>query len=170
MKKIVVLLGIFMCALTAQSFATVAINSTVAVVNVQQVLQQSPKIKALNAKLQTQFKSRQEKLIAQQKALQEEVEKAKKDAVTMDAKDRDALQKKVDGDQADLVKEVGAFQKDLNAEQNKAMQSVLAELNGIISTLAKKGSYSLVLDSQAVVYAAEAADMTKEVAKEFDKK
>ena len=35
---------------------------------------------------------------------------------------------------------------------------------------AKKNNYTLVLDAQAVVYAADSADITKQVAGEFDKK
>ncbi len=50
------------------------------------------------------------------------------------------------------------------------MKGVLAQLNSIIASIAKKNNYSLVLDSQAVIYAADRSDITKEVSKEFDTK
>lgn len=142
--------------------------SNIAVVNVQQVLQQSPKIADINKKLQDQFKDRQQKLLAQQKALQDESDKFKQESPTMAQKDKDTMQKKISDDQAALVKQVTAFQQDLNKEQNKQMQSVLGQLNGIISDLAKKSNYSLVLDSQAVIYSKDSSDITKQVAKAFD--
>ena len=151
-----------------QAFAADA--PTIAVVNVQQVFQQSPKIADLNKKLQDQFKGRQQKLIAQQKSLQDEVDNYKKEEPTMSQAQKDTMQKKVAGDQAALSKDASAFQEDLNKEQNRVMKGVLAQLNSIISGLAKKNNYSLVLDAQAVIYATDAADITKQVSGEFDKK
>ena len=145
-------------------------KSAIAIVNVQQIFQQSPKIANLNKQLQSQFKGRQDKLLAQQKTLQDEVDKFKRESPTMSQKDKDALQKKIVDDQSSLSKDATAFQQDLGKEQNKIMKDVLAELNGIISGIAKKNSYSLVLDSQAVVYSSGSPDITKQVSSEFDKK
>ena len=79
------------------------------------------------------------------------------------------MQKKITDDQTSLSKDATAFQEDLSKEQNRIMKSVLSQLNDIISSIAKKNSYTLVLDSQAVVYATDSADITKQVASEFDK-
>lgn len=142
----------------------------VAVVNVQQVLQQSPRVAELSKKLEAQFKARQTKINDEQKALQDELDKFKKDSPTMSQKDRDATQKKIANDRSVLVKEVVAYQQDLQKEQNKIMQGILNDLNGIVSTIAKAQNYSLVLDSQAVIYATDGNDITKDVAKQFNGK
>ncbi len=173
MKKVLALISSVLLVGATQVYAadTAPLGlSNIAVVNVQQVLQQSPKIADINKKLQDQFKARQQKLLAQQKSLQDEMDKFKQESPTMAAKDKDAMQKKISDDQASLVKQVTAFQQDLNKEQNKQMQGVLGQLNSIISDLAKKSNYSLVLDSQAVIYAKDSSDITKQVAKEFDGK
>ena len=181
MKKVSALLSSLLLIASAQVFAatpaaTTATTTTdtstpkIAVVNVQQVLMQSSKVADVNTKLQNQFKPRQEKLTAQQKTLQDELDKYSKNSTTMSAKDRDTTEKKIADDKATFLKDAGAFQKEVNAEQNKAMQSILGQLSGIISDLAKKSNYTLVLDSQAVVYASDAADITKQVAKDFNKK
>ena len=141
----------------------------VAIVNVQQVLQQSPRVTALSKKLEDQFKDRQTKLNDDQKTLQDELDKFKKESPTMSQKDRDAMEKKITADRTDLVKRVVAYQQDLQKEQNKVMQGILADLNGIVSTIAKKSSYDLVLDSQAVVFSANGVDITKDVAAQFNK-
>lgn len=142
----------------------------VAVVNVQQVLQQSPRVAELSKKLESQFKARQTKIADQQKALQDELDKFKKESPTMSQKDRDSMQKKIANDRSDLVKQVVAYQQDLQKEQNKIMQGILNDLNGIVSTIAKAQNYSLVLDSQAVIYATDGNDITKEVTSKFNGK
>ena len=142
----------------------------IAIVNVQQILQQSPRVADLSKKLESQFKPRQTKIGDEQKALQDELDKFKKEEPTLTQKDRDATQKKIASERADLVKQVVAYQQDLQKEQNKIMQSILSDLNGIVTDLAKKDGYPLVLDSQAVIYAIGGNDITKEVAKEFNSK
>jgi outer membrane protein len=168
MKKVLALASALLLMGATQAFA--ADTSNIAVVNVQQVFQQSPKIAELNKKLQSQFKPRQDKLVAAQKTLQDELDKFKKESPTMSQKDKDNLQKKIVDDQSNLAKDASTFQQDLAKEQGKVMKGVLAELNEVISSLAKKNNYSLVLDSQAVIYAQDSSDITKEVSKEFDKK
>jgi outer membrane protein len=173
MKKL--LLVIASAALIGSASVMAATDTTanqpnIAVVNVQQLFQQSPRIAELNKKLQNQFKGRQDDLSSAQKSLQEEVDKYKKDAATMTEKEKDSLQKKIVADQSALSKKYSDFQQDLSKEQNKIMKSVLAQLNDVIKTLAKKNNYLMVLDAQAVIYSAGDNDITKQVQKEFDNK
>lgn len=165
MKKVLAVLSSILLFAGTQAYADTA---KIAVVNVQQVLLQSAKVAEVNTKLQDQFKPRQEKLAGEQKALQDEFDTFNKNSSTMKAADRDSQEKKLNDEKANFLKEAGAFQKEVNAEQNKAMQTILKQLSGIISDLAKKSGYSLVLDSQAVVYSADATDITKDVAKDFN--
>jgi outer membrane protein len=171
MKKVLAILGSVLLISGSSAYAADAAPApTIAVVNVQQLFQSSPKIADLNKQLQAKFKPRQDKLVAAQKALQDELDKYKKDAVTMTQKDKDSMQKKISDDQTNLQKDATAFQQDLNKEQSKIMKGVLADLNKIISDMAKSSNYQLVLDSQAVIYANDAADITKQVEKAFDSK
>lgn len=172
--KIVKKVSILASALLLAAGMNVAVAATttpkVAIVNVQQVLQQSPRVTALSKKLEDQFKARQSKLNDDQQALQTELDKFKKESPTMSQKARDAMEKKITADRTDLVKRVVAYQQDLQKEQNKVMQGILADLNGVVSNIAKKDSFSLVLDSQAVVFSADGVDITKDVASKFNSK
>ncbi|MCD6039096.1 MAG: skp [Gammaproteobacteria bacterium] len=172
MKKMWVMVGAISMITGTQAYAApdVSKQTKIAVVNVQQLFQQSPKIADLNKQLQNKFKPRQDKLIAAQKSLQEELDKFKKESATMSEKDRTAMQNKISDDQSELSKDAATFQEDLRKEQNKIMKNVLAQLNEIISSIAKKENDGLVLDSQAVIFAGEGYDITKEVSKEFDSK
>lgn len=154
----------------AEPATTAAPGLKVAVVNVQQVLQQSPRVSQISKNLETQFKARQAKIGEQQKALQDQLDKFKKESPTMSQKDREDMQKKIAADRSELVKQVVSYQQDLQKEQNKIMQGILTDLNSIVSVIAKKQSYSLVLDSQAVIYASDGADITKEVSSQFNQK
>jgi outer membrane protein len=145
-----------------------AADFKVAMVNVQQVLQQSPRVAALGKKLEAEFKDRQDKIGNEQKTFQDELDKFKKDAPNMSQKDRDNMQKKLAGERADLVKQVVAYQQDLQKEQSKIMQGILKDLNNVVANIAKQQSYSLVLDSQAVIYTQDGADITRDVAKQFN--
>lgn len=142
----------------------------VAVVNVQQILQQSPRVVELSKKLEAQFKNRQAKIGDDQKALQVELDKFKKESPTMAQKQRDDIQKKIASERSNLVKKVVSYQQDLQKEQNKIMQGILTDLNGIVSNIAKNQAYALVLDSQAVIYASDNKDITSDVSKEFNSK
>ena len=153
----------------ADAAATPMPQIKVAVVNVQQVLQQSPKVAELSKKLESQFKPRQTKIGDEQKVLQDELDKFKKDSPTMSQKERDDMQKKIATDRSELVKKVVAYQQDLQKEQNKIMQGILGDLNGIVSKIAKNQNYVLVLDAQAVIFASDGNDITKDVAKQFNK-
>lgn len=170
-KKIGILAGVAMLASGAGVCqAQDAAQLKVAVVNVQQVLQQSPRVAALSKNLEAQFKGRQTSIGDQQTALQGEMDKYKKDAPTMSQADKASMEKKISTDRADLVKKVVAYQQDLQKEQNKIMQGILGDINGIVSGIAKNQSYNLVLDAQAVIYAADGADITADVAKQFNAK
>ncbi len=158
--------GIEVCQATEATPAQIK----VAIVNVQQVLQQSPRVAQLSKKLEGEFKTRQAKISDEQQALQVEMDKFKKESPTMSQKDKDSAQKKISNDRADLLKKVVAYQKDLQSEQNKVMQGILSDLNGIVSSIAKNQSYSLVFDSQAVIYAGQGNDITKDVASQFNNK
>ncbi len=65
-----------------------AFSIKVAVVNVQQVLQQSPRVAEVSKKLEGEFKNRQAKINDEQKSLQDELDKFKKESPTMTQKDQ----------------------------------------------------------------------------------
>ncbi|HVE44801.1 MAG TPA: OmpH family outer membrane protein [Gammaproteobacteria bacterium] len=142
----------------------------VAVLNVQSVLEGSKYVDDLRKKLEGQFRGRQTAINNEQKTLQDEIDKLKKDEPTMGQKEKDAAEKKISNERAGLVKEVVSYQKDLQTEQQKIMKGILAKLNAIVSSLANKKSYYLVLDSQAVVFAKDGVDLTKDVSDQFNGK
>lgn len=168
-KKVSVLAATLIVA-AGVNVAMAADAAKVAIVNVQQILQQSPRVTALSKKLEDQFKERQTKLNNDQQTLQTELDKFKKESPTMSDQARKDMEKKINDERTELVKRVVAYQQDLQKEQNKVMQGIIADLNGVVSAIAKQSSYSLVLDAQAVVFSTDATDITKDVAAKFNAK
>lgn len=170
-KKIAVLAGVMMLSsIGVAHAATQSADIKVAIVNVQELLQKSPRVANLSKKLESQFKARQDKIGQEQKALQDELDKFKKESPTMSKSQKDKMEKKITDERSVLVKKVVDYQQDLQKEQNKVMQNILGDLNGIVSNIAKSQNYNLVLDSQAVIYAGDGNDITKEVEKQFNSK
>lgn len=172
-KKTGILMGAFLLAAGVEVCHADAANPMkVAVVNVQQVLQQSPRVTEVGKKLEGEFKARQAKIGDEQKSLQDMMEKFKKESPTMSQKDKDAMQKKIAADRSALVTKVVAYQQDLQKEQTKVMQNIMGDLNGVVTTIAKNQNYALVLDAQAVIYPASGGgnDITSEVTKQFNSK
>lgn len=170
--KIVKKVSLFVGAVALATGMTVcqAEEMKVAVVNVQQVLQQSPRVAAMSKKLEGQFKDRQTSINSQQKSLQDELDTFKKEAPTMSDAQRKSTEKKLTDERAGLIKQVVAYQQDLQKEQGKVMQNILGDLNSVVSGIAKSSAYTLVLDSQAVVYPGNSTDITKQVATQFNAK
>jgi len=173
--KIVKKIGILVSSLLLVAGTCQAANAAatpgdlkVAVVNVQQVLQQSPRVTQLSKKLEGEFKDRQAKIGDEQKALQDMMDKFKQESPTMSQKDKDAMQKTITANRSALVAKVVAYQQDLQKQQTKIMQGVLSDLNGIVTSIAKSQNYALVLDAQAVIYSMNGNDITKDVAKQFN--
>ncbi|HEX4044825.1 MAG TPA: OmpH family outer membrane protein, partial [Gammaproteobacteria bacterium] len=106
----------------------------------------------------------------EQQALQAEMDKFKKDAPTLSQKDKDATQKKIANERADLVKQVVSYQQDLQKAQNQAMQKIMGDLNTIVTSIANAQNFDLILDTQAVLYVkgTKGSDITKDVAKQFN--
>lgn len=174
MKKFARQLTTLVAAVAISGFASVSfaeeVANKVATVNIQQVLQQSQRVASLSKKLEEQFKPRQQKLNDQQKSLQDEIEKFRKTGKTMSQKDQESAQKKINDDRADFLKQAMAYQQDVNKEQAKIMQGIQGDINTIVGDIAKKSSYNMVLDAQAVIFAANSVDITKDVEKAFNDK
>ncbi|MFN3235333.1 MAG: OmpH family outer membrane protein [Gammaproteobacteria bacterium] len=168
MKKLIAIMAVVVMALGV-SVANAADDSKIAVVNVGKILHSSAKVKKATDQLKSEFSSRQKKIKAMQGDLQTELDKMKKDASVMSTSDRKKLEDKITTDRQNLIQQISAFQKDLNAAQQKAMKQVFDQLNGVISSVAKKGGYNMVLDKQFVIYSTSTYDITDEVQTAFSK-
>lgn len=137
----------------------------VGVINLADVLKNSPQMKAAADKLRKEFKPRQEKIMAAQKTFEANQAKLKRDAAVMSATDKTALQAKVSDEQRDLQRMQEDYMQDLQAAQQAMMQTVLKKLDGIVQSIAAKNGYDLILQRNSVAFASQRVDITPEVLK-----
>lgn len=169
MKKILlsvvsaVVLSLF--AMTAS-----ADNLKVGVVDMQQILQKAPQITVINEQLTKQFKPRQDKIVAAQKALQDEINNLNKNGAVMNVKDRNKLQDKVIQDRSDLQGTIVTFQRDLSNAQNQSLQTFNTQLGAVVGDIAKKNMLDIVIQRASTLYAKDSLDITKQVLDELNKK
>jgi outer membrane protein len=153
------------CLLLVTTLASA--DSKIAVIDVQQILQKSPQMAAINDQLTKQFKPRQDKLAAAQKALQDESDNLNRNAATMNVNDRNKLQDKILADKANFEASAVAFRRDLADAQNRDLQGFMNKLSAVVNSIAKSGNYDLILQRSGVPYAKDNMDITAQVLKQL---
>ncbi len=138
-------------------------NLKVGIIDVQQIMQKSPQIAVVNEQLTKEFKPRQDKIIASQKSLQDEIDKLNRNGSVMSPVDRNKLQDQIDADKSSLQSMSVAFQRDLSTAQNQAMQGFMSQLTADVNNIAKTQNYDLILQRSGVPYANPKLDITSEV-------
>lgn len=149
--------------LALSSPIAMAADMKLGVVDLRQVLQKSAQMAALNKQLETQFKPREDKIKAAQKALQADEDKFKKEESTMSASDKSKLQDKIIAERTALQGLVATFQQDLGTAQNQGMQKLLTDAGAVIADLGKKDDYTLIVSKEAAFYSKDGMDMTAKV-------
>ena len=141
----------------------------IGVLDMQQIMQKSSQVQAINHQLENQYKPRQMKIIAAQKELRSEVERFRQNSTTMSSKDRDQAQKKVAQDNDNLNRMVASFQQDLGNAQNQGRKKLFADLNAAIRQVAAQGKYNMILLRGSLLYADDNLNVTDAVMKILNK-
>lgn len=136
---------------------------TVGVIDLAQVLQNSPQMKKAADKLKAEFKPRQERIAAMQEDMQKNQDKIKRDSSVMSQVDLQALQDKVVNERRDLQRMQEDYMQDLQAAQQQAMQGVLQGIDKIVQNIASQGHYDLILQKNSVAFASQRVDITPQV-------
>lgn len=140
------------------------------VLDLQQIMQKSNQIASLNKQLTNEFKPRQDKILALQKDLQAESDQLSRNSATMTESDRNKLQDKIIADRANLQGMMLSFQRDVNTAQNQAMQKFMTQLNAVVSTVANKNNFDVVLQRAGVPFVKNNLDITDQVLTEMNKR
>ena len=146
--------------LSSASFATL---TKIGVVDMQKVMQSTPKMKALQQRLEKDFMPRRDKLVKMEEQLKVDMEKFKRDSAVMSDSEKKELQSKIMQTRQSFEKEGQAYQKDLSEQHNKSVQALYEKVKTIVDSIAQKGQYDLVLQKDAAPYSASKLDITDQV-------
>lgn len=145
--------------------ATSAFAATkVGVVDLQKVIQESAKAKAMNAAMLKKFKPARDALQANNEKWQADVKKYQRDMSVMTAKQKKDRQAALKKEQQTYLKKAEKFQTQYMAEQKKNVDNLQAAIKKALAAVAKKGDYSMILLKQAAPYVADdSMDVTEQV-------
>jgi len=164
MKRILTLLSTMVLSAGIMSGALAADPTLkVGIIDSAAIAQKSPDVKATNEKLKAQFKPRQDKLMAAEKSLKEEMAKLDRERTTLSASDVTALEQKILKDRRDLERQGQDFQQDVMAANNELMKSFSSKLEAAVKKVAQAGGYDIILDKSSVPYVSERALITQKV-------
>lgn len=140
-------------------------DAKIAVVDMQNLLQNSASAKKIGEQMRAKFADRQKQIADMQKQVQADVAKLKKGTSTMQAKDLADLKTKVNKETVNLQQMQAKFFQDVGVERNKAMQDFYGKLQGVVADVAKKDGYTLVMPKRLTLYTQDNADITPQVQK-----
>ncbi len=146
----------------ASALPAAAQDLKIGVVNVSLLMDRAPQTKAAMDALQDEFAPRQREILAKQTELQEQVEKAQKDASVMSETERRNAEKTVRDLQREVTRLDTEFREDLNLRQNEELAKLQRSILGEVQTYAQAEGYDIVV-GDGVLFASTAANITEEV-------
>lgn len=171
MNKTIMFACLFAFASVAHA-ATEKPSSTtrVGLIRMQEAIKDTKDGKKAETTLRKEIEERQKKLQAEGQKIQAAMEELRKQGMVMDEKSRAekeaAIQKQVMGFEESKARNQQEFQK----RDQEISEPIIKKLRGIVSELAKEKGYTLVIDTNSVVYAETSDDITAEVIKRYDAK
>lgn len=165
MKKVSLLVGVCLAALWSIS----SLAAGVAVIDMQQIFQNSKQVKQINDGLEKQFATQKQDVDKLGKELQANIDKYKKDQTVMDPKAANALKDNIRDQEQKLQQQQTDLQRQLFEAQNKSMTQFLDKIKGIVKGMAASQDFDVVLPKNALLYSKDNLDITAKVLDALDK-
>ncbi|MEE2836294.1 MAG: OmpH family outer membrane protein [Myxococcota bacterium] len=169
MMNILRLSLIGLCVSAAPALAQQS-DSKIGIVRLQDALTGCKEGKAARSKLQADFRGKQNQLKNREAALKRRYEQLEKQ------KNSGAPEQKLREDLASFQKSVleaqqlrAKLQQDLAEKEADLTRKILAKMKPLISKIARKGGYTVILDAGQVLHAPEDLDVTDKLIRLYDK-
>lgn len=159
MKRFLLFVVLFL-SLISSSYAELKIGF----VKVDQILKDAPQATESNKKLESEFKTRTEKLKKEISDLNKKEQNYKKESITMSDADKEKKQKQLQQVRIDLQRTERELREDIDLRRREEINKLQNKVTEVIELLAKKEKYDLILYT-GVAYASDNADMTPLVLK-----
>ena len=168
MKKIIVLVFVWMCALTLAQGTSIAADVKIGVIDTQKIMRDSKGakkardilMKDLEAK-RAQFKSEED----QARKLEEEL---KRDGQAMEAKARQEKAEKLEKELKELSRLKSDLEEDFRKKEADLTRKIFADISGIVKDFQKKEKFTVILEKRLVVAAEDSIDVTDKVIGLYD--
>ena len=135
-------------------------------VRVDQILKDAPQATESNKKLETEFKSRTEKLKKQISDLNENEKDYKKNSLTMSDIEKEKNQKKLQQTRIDIQRSERELREDIDLRRREEITKLQNKVTKVIESLAEKDKFDLILYT-GVAYSSDKIDITPLILKEL---
>ncbi|WP_331828284.1 OmpH family outer membrane protein [Candidatus Blochmannia sp. SNP] len=139
----------------------------IAIVNISNIFQQSSQRAKIIKQLEYEFKDRATELEKMEHDLQMKIQTLQQDGATMKAIERSELEKSLINQREIFSNKAKEFQQDNHSRQTEERDKILNIIHNVVSNVAKKENYDIVIDANAIVYYnAHITDITNSVMKQ----
>lgn len=152
-------------AVFAAPTMAVAADAKVAVVRFDDAVRASPQYKVADQKMTAEFQKRKSDLEAQSKQFESDVEKFKRDRVTVSPDAAAKTEKDLAARQVDLSQAGRKFQEDAQTRQRELTNEVVSKVRDAVVAVAKEKSLDVVVADP--VFANTSFDITDDVVKKL---
>lgn len=149
--------------------SAMAFEQKIAVVNVQEAINQIPQSAALMQALEAEFKDEKAVIEQLQKDLTFEDENLKRNGSLMSEKETKKLQEKIAKLYQQYQGKVKEFQQKVTQRKNVETNKLFALVTQVVDNIAAKEKYDLVISKQAVVFSKPAINITSKVVDQVSK-
>lgn len=146
----------------------IADGAKIGVVDLQKIMQTSPQMKAIQQKLENQFKPRRDKLVAIEENLKKDMEEFKRDSAVMSQTQKKDLEKKIVTKQQSFERQGQQYQQELSTAHNEAMEDLYGKIRKAITKVADSEKYDIVLQKDAAPFSVDKLDITANVMKNIN--
>ena len=170
MKKFIKFMAVTASASTLLlASQSMAFEQKIAVVNVQEAINQIPQSAALMQALEAEFKGEKAVIEQLQKDLTFEDENLKRNGSLMSEKETKQLQEKMTKLYQQYQVKVKEFQQKVAQRKNVETNKLFALVTQVVDNIAAKEKYDLVLSKQAIVFSKPALNITSKVVEQVSK-
>ncbi len=120
-------------------------------VNTERILRDSGPAKTAQARIESEFKKRDDELQRLASNLRTQAEKFDKDAPVMSESNRIQRQRELANMDTELQRKRREFQEDFNRRRNEEFTAIVERANGAIKALAEKQNYDLIVQDAVTV-------------------
>lgn len=143
-------------------------GTKIGVVDLQKIMQTATQMKAIQEKLEKEFKPRRDKLVQMEEGLKKDMEQFKRDAAVMSQTKKKDLEKKIVATQQQFEREGQQYQQELSTAHNEAMEEFYSKIRAAIAKVAESDKFDIVLQKDAAPYSSDKLDVTLKVMQQIN--
>ncbi|ANB02919.1 OmpH family outer membrane protein [Ectothiorhodospira sp. BSL-9] len=140
---------------------------SVAFVNINRVMDQSPQAEASLSALEEEFAPRDAELVAERDALRRLQQRLERDTDIMGSEERLELEREFRNRSREFKRAQDMFQEDLNVRRNDELARLQRLVHNVILDIAKEQGVDLVVTERTVLFASDRIDITSKVLDEL---